>query len=214
MGRSCLNGAGPGTAPPVLWILRENDHCVRPNAYFAGAGQSIGSFLMGFDVRGGMIGKIGAVVVGVAVKARFPQSGPRKTDDITITVLIHHINYDNDAIGWTLFVPTMESDQLGPIVKMIDVDVLTAQPPRHARPVAPKGDQIPVHAENTVFVLGTRPVDRVFILEPAIFQQLLPLKKHRDAGRSKNKCSAQGGAFLGKPAIHLARSPPARGLDH
>src|SRR3990170_3038221 len=155
MGRSCLNGAGPGTAPPVLWILRENDHCVRPNAYFAGAGQSIGSFLTGFDVRGGMIGKIGAVVVGVTVKSRFPQSGPRKTDDITIAVLIHHINYDNDAIGWA------------------------------------------------VFVLSSRPVDRVFILEPAIFQQLLPLKKHRDTGRSKNKCSAQGGAFLGKPAIHL-----------
>jgi hypothetical protein len=39
---------------------------------------------MGFDIRGGMIGKIWAVVVGVTVKARFPQSGLRKTDDITI----------------------------------------------------------------------------------------------------------------------------------
>src|SRR3989337_936726 len=45
----------------------------------------------------------------------FPRAGLWKTDDITIAVLIHHIHYDNDAIGWTLFVPTMESDQLGPI---------------------------------------------------------------------------------------------------
>src|SRR3989337_3427442 len=159
---------------------------------------------MGFDVRGGMIGEIWAVVVGVTVKPRFPQSGPRKTDDITIAVLIHHIHYDNDAIGWALCVPTMESDQLGLFVKMIDVDVLTAQPPRHARPVAPEGDQIPVHTENTVFVLSSGPVDRVFILKPAIFQQFLPLKNHRDTGRSKNNSSSQRGAFLGKPAVHVS----------
>jgi hypothetical protein len=84
---------------------------------------------MGFDVRGRMIVKIWAVFVGVTVKSRFPQSGPRKTDDITIAILIRYINYNNDAIGWALFVLAMESDQLGPIVKMIDVDVLTAQPP-------------------------------------------------------------------------------------
>jgi hypothetical protein len=31
-----------------------------------------------------------------------------------------------------LFVPTMEGYELGLIVKMIDMDVLTAQSPRHA----------------------------------------------------------------------------------
>src|SRR3990172_4304132 len=112
-----------------LLILRENDHCVRTNAYFAGAGQSIGSFLMGFDVRGGMIGKIGAVVVGVTVKARFPQSHSWKTNDITIAVLIRHINHHNHAIGWALFVPKRETERLGPIVKMMDVVVLTPHPP-------------------------------------------------------------------------------------
>ena len=83
---------------PTLLILREYYHRVRPDADFAGAGQSIGSFLMGFDVRGRMIVKVWAVVVRVAVKACFPQSGPRKTDDITIAVLIHHIDHHNDAI--------------------------------------------------------------------------------------------------------------------
>ena len=110
---------------------------MRADADFAGAGQSIGSFLMNFDVRGGMISKIWGIVVRVTVEACFPQSGPRKTDDITIAVLIRHINYNNYTIGWALFVPAMESDELGFTVKMIDVDVLTAQPPRHTRPVAP-----------------------------------------------------------------------------
>ena len=82
-------------------ILRENYHGVRPDADFAGAGQPIGSFLMSFDVRGRMIVKVWAVVVGVTVKARFPQSGPRKTDDITIAVLIRHIHHHNDAIMWS-----------------------------------------------------------------------------------------------------------------
>jgi hypothetical protein len=47
---------------------------------------------------------------------------------IIIAVLIHHIHHHNDAIGWALFVPAMESDDLGPIVKMIEMDILTAQP--------------------------------------------------------------------------------------
>ena len=83
----------------ALLILREYYHRVWPDADFAGAGESLGSFLMSFDVRGRMIVKVWAVVVGVTVKARFPQSGPRKTDDITIAALIRHINYHNDAIG-------------------------------------------------------------------------------------------------------------------
>ena len=82
----------------VLLILRENYYRVRADADFAGAGQSIGSFLMSFDVRGGMISKIWAIVVGVTVKARFPQSGSWKTDDITIAILIRHIDHHNDAI--------------------------------------------------------------------------------------------------------------------
>ena len=108
-------------------ILREYYHRVRADADFAGAGQSIGSFLASFYVRCGMIVKIWAIVVGVTVKACFPQSGPRKTDDITIAVLIRHINHHNDAIGWALFVPAMESDELGPIVKMIDMDILSSR---------------------------------------------------------------------------------------
>lgn len=56
---------------------------------------------MGFDVRGRMISKIWGIVVGVTVKARFPQSGPRKTDDITIAVLIRHIDHHNDAVMWS-----------------------------------------------------------------------------------------------------------------
>ena len=87
------------TPPLNLFILREHDPCVWPNADFARAGQSIGSFLMSFDVRGGMISEIWAIIVGVTVKMRFPQSGPRKTDDITIAILIRHINHHNDAIG-------------------------------------------------------------------------------------------------------------------
>ena len=129
-----------GSESPVLFILRENYHRVWPDAYFAGAGQSIGSFPTGFDVRGGMIVKVRAIVVGVTVKARFPQSGPREPDDITIAVLIRHINYHNDTVGWALFVPAMESDELGLLVKMIDVDVLTAQPPRLSREVTPQSN--------------------------------------------------------------------------
>ena len=107
---------------------------------------------MGFDVRRGMIGKIQAIVVQITVKARFPQSGPRKTDAIPIAVLIRHIHHHNDAVGWALFVPSMESDKLGVIVNMIDMDVLTAQPPAHTRQIAPEGDQISIHAQNTAFV--------------------------------------------------------------
>lgn len=131
-GHTQLNSRGR-----VPSILRENYHRVWPDAHFAGAGQSIGFFLMSFDVRGRMIGKIRAIVVGVTIKARFPQSGSWKTDDIPLTALISHINYHNYTIGWSLFVPPMESNELGLIVKMIGMDVLTAQPPRHTRQVAP-----------------------------------------------------------------------------
>ena len=60
--------------------------------------------------------------------------------------LIPHIHRHHDAVGWALFVPAMESDELGPIVNMMDVNVLTAQPPCHPRQIAPQGDQIPVHS--------------------------------------------------------------------
>ena len=55
-----------------LSILRENDYRVWPDTDFAGAGQSIDSFLLSFDVRCRMIVKVWTVVVGVTVKARFP----------------------------------------------------------------------------------------------------------------------------------------------
>ena len=55
-----------------LFILREYHHCVWAHADFARAGQSIGSFLAGLDVRCRMIVEVWAVVVGVTVKARFP----------------------------------------------------------------------------------------------------------------------------------------------
>jgi len=84
------------------------------------------------DVRGGMIGEIGAVVIRVTVKPRSLQSGPWKTDDITIAILICHIHYDNFTVGRTLFVPTMESDDLGLMVDRIDMDTLPAQPLRHS----------------------------------------------------------------------------------
>ena len=90
-----------GSRSQVLLILRENDHRVRTDADFAGAGQPVGSFLLGFDIRGGMISKIWAIVVGITVKARFPQSGSRKTDDITIAILIRHINHHNNAVMWS-----------------------------------------------------------------------------------------------------------------
>ena len=64
------------------------------------------------------------------------KSGPRKTNDITIPPLIRHINHHNNAIGWALFVPAMEGHELGLIVKMVDMDILTAQPPAHTRPMA------------------------------------------------------------------------------
>src|SRR5450756_1380858 len=99
----------------------------------------------------------------------------------------------------------MESYDLGVIVNMIDMDVLSAQPPRHIRQVAPQGDQVSVHFEDAVFYLGPGPVDRDLILEPPVFQQLLSLKNHRDTGRGKNKSAAQRGALLGKPAVNVSR---------
>ena len=45
-----------------------------------------------------MIMKVWTIVVGVAVKARFPQSGSRKTDDKPIAVLIRHIHHHDNAI--------------------------------------------------------------------------------------------------------------------
>ena len=81
---------------------------------------------MGFDVRGGMIGELRAVVVGVAVEACFPPPDSRKADGITIAALIHHIHHDNDTVGRALFVPAMESDDLGPFVKMIEMETLAA----------------------------------------------------------------------------------------
>ena len=92
------------------------------------------------------------MVVRIAVKARCPQSGPGKTDDITIAVLIRHMNHHNDAIGWALFVPAMEGHELGLIVKVVDMDILIAQPSAHTRQIAPEGDQISIHAQNTAFV--------------------------------------------------------------
>jgi len=153
-----------------LSILRENDYRVWPDADFTGAGQSVGILLLSFDFRCRMIVKVRTVVVGVTVKARFPQSGSRKTDVIPIAVLIRHIHHHNHAIGWALLVPTMKSNKLGVIVNMINENVLAAQTPRHTRQVTPEGDQIPLHSENTMLVLNSGPVDGDFILEPAIFQ--------------------------------------------
>ncbi len=59
----------------------------------------------------------------VTVKSCFPPPGSRETDYIIIVVLIRHIHHDNDAVGWALFVPTMESNDLGAIVKMIEMGV-------------------------------------------------------------------------------------------
>ena len=47
----------------ALFILRKNYHRVWPNTDFAGAGQPIDFFLMGLDIRGGVICKIWAEVV-------------------------------------------------------------------------------------------------------------------------------------------------------
>ena len=45
---------------------------------------------------------------------------------IPIAVLIRHIDHDNHAIGWALFIPSMESDKLGVMVNVIDLEVLAA----------------------------------------------------------------------------------------
>ena len=74
-----------------------------------------------------MIGKIRTVIIGVTVKSRFPQSGPGKADDIIIAALVHYVHHYNNAIGRTLFVPAMEREDLSAIVKMVDMDILTAQ---------------------------------------------------------------------------------------
>ncbi len=55
-----------------LSILRENDYCVWPDTDFAGAGQSVDTFFLSFDVRCRVIVKVWTIIVGVTVKARFP----------------------------------------------------------------------------------------------------------------------------------------------
>jgi hypothetical protein len=79
-----------------------------------------------------MIGEMRAIAIRVAVESRFPQSGSRKPDEIIVAGLIRHVHHYNDVIRRALFVSAMESEHLGTIVKMKDVDILTAQPPRHA----------------------------------------------------------------------------------
>lgn len=81
---------------------------------------------MGVDVRGRMIGELWPVLVRVAVEACIPPPGSRKTNDITIAALIHHIHHHHNAVFWALFVPAMESDDFGPFVKMIEMEILPA----------------------------------------------------------------------------------------
>jgi hypothetical protein len=73
-----------------------------------------------------MIGELRAVIMRVAVESRLPASRSRKTDNISIAALVRHIDHHNDAVGWALFVPAMESDDLGPVVKMIEMKILPA----------------------------------------------------------------------------------------
>ena len=91
---------------------------------------------MGFDVGGRMIGELRAVLVRVAVEACFPPPDSRKADDITIAALIHHIHHDNDTVGRACFVPAMESDELGPVIKMKEMQILTTKTPRHSQEIA------------------------------------------------------------------------------
>lgn len=84
-----------------------------------------------------MIGKMEAVIMRVAIKSHFPQSCPRKAYDVAIAAVVFHIDHHNNAIGRTLLVPAMECEDFGAIVKMVNMDILTAQSPRHAMQIAP-----------------------------------------------------------------------------
>ena len=81
---------------------------------------------MGFDIRGGMIGELWAVLMGITVESRFPPPGSRKTDDITIAALIRHIHHHNDAVGRSLFVPAMKCNDFVFVIKMIEMEILSA----------------------------------------------------------------------------------------
>ncbi len=60
---------------------------------------------------------------------------------------LRHINLHNDTIVRAFYVPTMESDDLGLVVNMVDMDALPAQTTRHARPASSQSDQVPIHIE-------------------------------------------------------------------
>jgi hypothetical protein len=55
-----------------LYLLRINDHRVGADIDCAGTREPVDFFLVGLDIRGGMIRKLRAVVMGVAVEARLP----------------------------------------------------------------------------------------------------------------------------------------------
>lgn len=61
--RRCVSSFHECSVHKFLVILRKNNHGVWPDTDCSGAGKPIDCFLMDLDIRGGMIGKIGVVVI-------------------------------------------------------------------------------------------------------------------------------------------------------
>src|ERR1700761_8458374 len=94
----------------------------------------------------------------------------------------------------------MESEDLVVVIDVEHAQVRTGETARIAVEVAAKMDEVAVHTIDAAEVLELRPIERLVLVEPAIFKELLALEQHRKAGRGKDQPREKGGAFLGEVA--------------
>ena len=88
---------------------------------------------------------------------------------------------------------------------MKGVQAGSRQTSRAIQAIEAKMNQVPIHQDEAIELFRLIPVERNRILEPPVFEKLLPLKQHRDARRREYDGCRQSCAFLGEPALWVMR---------
>src|SRR5512145_324943 len=104
-----------------------------------------------------------------------------------------------------MLVPALEGQDIVNFIDVEDVEELAAEPAAVPLCVQPELNQVAIETHNTLVLLVEIPVERNIVPEPLALQKFLTLKKHGDAGGSKDQPGCQCGSLLRMPAGRIAR---------
>src|SRR5262245_56254160 len=130
---------------PGLFVLRENQNCVRADTELAVAGEAVKLSWLGHDIGAGVITKIAIVGAGVTVETDSPETCPRKAKTVLFIALIGQVGHNHHVIsGPPFFIPAVESHYFGFIIEMVNSDWLGAQAETDALNIPAEVDQVTV----------------------------------------------------------------------